>query len=184
MAKTKHIIFTAGVHPASAAKLRHIITDCVNQKYEELYFLVSSGGGDVFEGLSLATLIHALPMKTVMHNIGQVDSVATAIFSAGKERVSNQNASFMFHGVSMNLKEGGLLEQQLKEIYDGSKRLKADIAKAISTYIGLPLTDIEGLMKDGGNILSSDEAKKRGFISAITELSIPKDADVVSVGNV
>jgi len=108
--KTKYIVFTAGVYPAQSGQFKNAIIQALNDKYDEIYFFISSGGGDVFEGLAIASLIKALPMKTVMHNIGQVDSVATAIFSAGKERISNKNASFMFHGVSMHLKEGSLLE--------------------------------------------------------------------------
>ena len=181
--KTKYIVFTADIQIVQAGKLRELITQAVNQKYEELYFLISSGGGNVFEGLSLATYIKALPMKTIMHNVGQVDSVATAIFCAGKERVSSKNASFMFHGVSMNLNAGSFLEQQLKEIYDSSKRMKADIAKAISTYSGVSLSEIETLMIDGGVILTAEEAKRKGFITNIVEPNIPQNADISSVGN-
>ncbi len=184
MSKTKYIIFTANIQPVQSAKLKQIITDCVNQKYDELYFLISSGGGDVSEGLSLAAYIKALPMKTKMHNIGQIDSVATAIFSAGKERFSSKSASFMFHGVTMNLNAGGFLEQQLKELYDGSKRMKSSIANAISEYSNVALSEIEALMIDGGVTLSAEEAKIRRFISSITEPSIPSNADVVSISNV
>src|SRR3990167_11048720 len=109
MAKTKYIVFTADVQTIQSAKLRQAITDCINQKYEELYFLISSGGGNVFEGLSLASYINALPMKTTMHNIGQIDSVATAIFCAGQEKHSSSNASFMFHGVTLSLEKAGYI---------------------------------------------------------------------------
>ena len=181
--KTKYILFTADVQIAQTAKLREIITQAVNQKYDELYFLISSGGGNVSEGLGIAAYIKALPMKTVMHNIGQVDSVATAIFSAGKERISAKNASFMFHGVSMNLNTGSFLEQQLKEIYESSKRMKSDIAKAISTYSGVSLSEIEALMIDGGVILSAEQAKGKGLIINIVEPNIPQNTDISSVGN-
>lgn len=184
MAKTKHIVFTANIQPTQSAKLRQAITDCVNQKYEELYFLISSGGGDVSEGLSLAAYINALPMKTVMHNIGQVDSVATAIFASGKERIGSKNASFMFHGVSMNLEKSTLAESQLKELYNSLKKLKEDIAKGVSAYTGIELSKIQELMVEGGVTLTAEEAKTRGFISNITEPSIPANADIISISNV
>ncbi len=181
--KTKYIIFTAGVYPAQSGQLKNAIIQAINDKYDEIYFLISSEGGNVFEGLAIASLIKALPMKTTMHNVGQVDSVATAIFSSGKERVSNKNASFMFHGVSMNLEKSSLLEQQLKEIYDSSKRLKDDIAKAISSYIGLPVEKIQALMIDGGSILSAEKAKSEGFITDIVEANIPADANITVINN-
>jgi len=181
MPKTKYIIFTTNIQLAQCDKVKQIITDCINQKYDELYFLISSGGGNVFEGLSLAAYIHALPMKTTMHNVGQVDSVATAIFSAGKVRISSKNASFMFHGVTTNLNACSLLEQQLKELYDGSKRMKSDIAKAISTYSGLPLSEIDELMVDGGTILTAEQAQTKKIISSILEPAIPAGSDVITV---
>jgi len=183
MAKTKYIVFTANVQPITSAKLRQVITDCINQKYEELYFLISSGGGDVFEGLSLAAYINALPMKTVMHNIGQVDSVATAIFASGKERIGSKNASFMFHGVSMNLEKSSLAESQLKELYNSLKKLKEDIAKGVSAYAGIELSKIQELMIEGGVTLTAEEAKTKGFISNIAEPTIPANADIISISN-
>jgi len=181
--KTKYIVFTADIQTIQASKLREIITQAVNNKYDELYFLISSGGGNVFEGLSLAAYIKALPMKTIMHNIGQIDSVANVVFTAGREKLCSKNASFMFHGVSMNLEKSAYLEQQLKEFYDGSKRLKDDIAKGISKYAGLPLSDIQSLMIDGGVILSAEEAKTKGFITDIVEPNIPSNADISVISN-
>jgi len=183
MAKTKYIVFTADVQTLQSVRLKQAITDCVNQKYEELYFLVSSCGGNVFEGLSIAAYINALPMKTIMHNIGQIDSVATAIFAAGKERIGSKNASFMFHGITMTLPAANYLESQLKELHDGSVRSKEDIAKAISTYSGILLKDIESLMIDGGMILTAEQAKAKGFISSIAEPKIPAGADIINIGN-
>jgi len=184
MAKTKFIVFTADVQAAQSSKLKQIITDCINQKYEELYFLISSGGGNVFEGLSLAAYISALPMKTIMHNIGQIDSVATAIFASGKERVSNKNASFMFHGVAIPLQPANYLESQLKEFYEGAKRLKNDIAKAINAYSGISLQDIESWMIDGSVTLTAEQAKTKGFISSIAEPVIPANADIINISNI
>ena len=183
MTKTKYIVFTADVQAPQSAKLRQAITDCVNQKYEEIYFLISSGGGNVFEGLSLAAYINALPIETTMHNIGQIDSVATAIFASGKNRIGSPNSSFMFHAIATGLQAANYLESQLKEFYEGSIRSKENIAKAISTYSGILLKDIENLMIDGGVILTAEQAKTKGFISSISEPTIPNNADIISISN-
>lgn len=184
MVKTKYIIFTADVQTVQSSKLKQAITDCIIQKYEEIHFLISSGGGNVFEGLSVAAFIHSLPMKTVMHNIGQIDSVATAIFASGKERLGTKNSSFMFHGIAMMLPQANYLESQLKESYEGSIRSKQNIANAITTYSGIPLKDIESLMIDGGTILTAEQAKDKGFISSIMEPIIPPNSDIMCINNV
>ncbi|MGC9603189.1 MAG: ATP-dependent Clp protease proteolytic subunit [Minisyncoccia bacterium] len=183
MAKIKYIVFTADVQTAQSAKLRQVITTCINEKYEELYFLISSGGGNVFEGLNLAAYINALPMKTIMHNIGQVDSVATAIFASGKERIGSRDASFMFHGIATMLQSANYVESQLKEFYEGSVRSKENIAKAISTYSGMAFKEVESLMIDGGVILNAEQARDKKFISDIVEPNIPAGADIISIGN-
>ena len=89
----------------------------------------------------------------------------------------------MFHGVSMNLEKNAYLESQLKEIYDMSKRLKDDIAKYVSEYTGLLLSDVQSLMIDGGVILSAEQAKTKGFISSIAEPVIPPGADIINISN-
>jgi ATP-dependent protease ClpP protease subunit len=140
-------------------------------------------GGSIFEGLSLAAYIKALPMKTVMHNIGQVDSVATAVFASGKEKIGCKDASFMFHGIATTLQSANYVESQLKEVYEGSIRQKENLAKAISTYLSIKLEDIRELMIDGGKILNAEQAKDKGLISDIREPAIPNNADIASISN-
>src|SRR3989338_1655387 len=79
-----------------------------------------------------------------------VQPITSANFASGKERIGSKNASFMFHGVSMNLEKSSLAESQLKELYNSLKKLKEDIAKGVSAYADIELSKIQELMIEGG----------------------------------
>ena len=83
----------------------------------------------------------------------------------------------------MNLEKCSLIEPQLKELYDGCKKLKEDIAKHVSTYTGIKLAEVDSLMVNGGVTLGAEEAKTKGFISAIAEPIIPPSADIINISN-
>ena len=184
MAKQLYIFYTANVDPTTANKLRATIAAALEQGFDDIIFLVSSGGGNVYEGLATAAFIKALEVQTTMHNIGQIDSVANVIFAAGKTRYATKNSSFMYHGVATHFqKDENLIESQVKERYEGLMRHRQDIVKNYSAYTGLPLADVEKMMVDGGNILSSTEALEKRIISGIKEPIIPIGSKVVTIGN-
>ena len=181
--KTKYIVFTAGVSPQTIGKLREAIVQAVNGRYTELYILLSSSGGDVNEGLALAALLRSLPVKVVMHNIGQIDSVANVIFAAGHTRYAQANASFLFHGVLLNLNQTQMLESQLNEAYKNCVRLREDIAKYFSSYTGIDLAQVTALMVDGATILNAEQARAKGIVNEIGEPKIPAGTQIIGIGN-
>jgi hypothetical protein len=81
----QYIAFFADVQTVQAGKLRDALTKASNAG-EDIYLIISSGGGNVFEGLSLGAFMKTLPVKITTHNVGQVDSIANLIFSAGSKR--------------------------------------------------------------------------------------------------
>jgi len=180
----KYIVFTAGVNAQTMASLRVAVIDALRSGCTEVYILISSGGGDVFEGLSMASLLKSLPIKVTMHNIGQTDSVANVIFAAGDVRHASPNASFLFHGVVITLGQPQLLESQLHESYKTAIRLREDIAKNFSTYSGVALDEVNNLMIDGATILSAEQAQLKGIIHSICEPDIASGADITAIGNV
>ena len=180
----KYIIFTADVQKDQVAKLRNAITEAVNTGESEIYLAISSGGGNVFEGLSISALIKSLPIKVTTHNIGQIDSVANAIYAAGSERFASANSSFLFHGVSMNLQNPSASEHALQELYENIKRFRTAIATATATYVGIQLSEINDLMtKNGGSILSASEAVTKTIVHKVVEFNIPQGTQFVSIGN-
>ncbi len=184
MTKPLYIVYAASTNPIPANKLRQTIANALNEGFDELYILISSGGGNVYEGLATAAMIKALQIPVITHNIGQVDSVANVLFAAGKTRYANQNATFMFHGVSLNFEKASFIEPQLKEQYDGLRGLRDKIAQNYSTYTNIPIADVTALMIDGGQILSASDAVKKKMVAEIKEPVIPKGVKVISISDV
>lgn len=184
MKKIRYIIFTLGVDKTTIGKLQDVIVDSVNKKYDELYFLISSGGGSVIDGLNIAAIIKSLPLEITMHNIGQVDSVANVIFASAKNRFANENSSFLFHGISMNFEKARFTSTQLNEQYQIAERLENNIAQNFSAYTNIPEKEIKELMSRPNKIVNIDEAKKLGIIHEIKNIRIPKGAEVISMGDI
>jgi len=181
--KTLYIVFMADVQAAQIAKLREAVTNAVNSgEYETIYILLSSGGGSVFEGLSMAAMLRSLPLNVITHNIGQIDSVAGVLFASGKERYASPNSSFLFHGVSIPINQT-MIESQLFEQYQNLKRLRESIALNFSAYTGVKVEEVAALMIDGASILSPTEALSKSIVHEIKDVSIPPGANIISIGN-
>jgi ATP-dependent Clp protease protease subunit len=179
---TQYIVFTADVQTTQAAKLRDALTKASNAG-NDIYLIISSGGGNVFEGLSIGAFMKALPVKVTTHNIGQIDSIASVIFAAGATRYANTNCSFLFHGVSMHYERQDFIESQLEEQYRSVKRLRESIAAAFVAYTGLSIADTEALMISGATILSANEALTKAIIHEIRDAAIPAGSQVIAIGN-
>jgi ATP-dependent Clp protease, protease subunit len=179
---TQYIVFTAGVQTAQAAKLRNALTDASNAG-NDIYLFISSGGGNVSEGLNLAALMRALPVHITTHNFGQTDSIANVIFAAGAERYATQASSFLFHGVSMHYERADFIESQLLEQYQIVKRLRETIATVFATYTGLSVADSEALMVSGATILNAQDALVKVIIHEIRDAAIPPGSNVISIGD-
>ena len=68
---TQYIVFTADVQTVQAAKLRNAFTQAFNAG-NDIYLIISSGGGNVAEGLGLAAFMKTLPIDITTHNVGQI----------------------------------------------------------------------------------------------------------------
>ena len=115
--KTVYINFFDGIDPIKVNKFIQFTTEVIRQHDpSELYFFISSNGGDVDSGFVLYNFLISLQtkLKVTMHNTGTIDSIANVIFVAGQNRFAAPNASFLFHGVSMNM-QGAVSRTTLKE---------------------------------------------------------------------
>ena len=180
----QYIVFTADVQVQQAGRLRAAMAQAANAG-RDIYLIISSGGGNVAEGLGLGAFMRTLPVHITTHNLGQIDSIAGVIFAAGKKRYANPMASFMFHGVTMHYEKVDLIESQLKEQYNQIVRLRESIATAFANYTGLNIADVESLMVSGATILSAQDALSKSIVHEVRDAQIPPGTnDVVAIGNV
>jgi ATP-dependent Clp protease protease subunit len=179
--KLLYILFQAGVNPQSAGQLLAAITNAINSQFTEITILISSPGGNIFQGMNIATLIKASPVPITIHNVGQIDSIAGVIYAAGAKRLAQKNSSFLFHGVKIGFAANvEITEQQLAENLATLKRDRENIAKNISEYSGVGHEKIDTMMRDGV-IISAQEAKELGIVHEIIEAKIPNGVQVITI---
>jgi ATP-dependent protease ClpP protease subunit len=149
--KTIYINFFDSIDPTKANKFIQFTTDVIRQHDpKELYFLIASNGGDVDSGFVLYNFLISLQSKITitMHNTGTIDSIANVIFAAGQKRYAAPNASFLFHGVSMNM-HGSVSRTILKESLSRLEGMENRIAHTVSKHSKLTETELTVLFQQG-----------------------------------
>jgi ATP-dependent Clp protease protease subunit len=143
--------------------------------------LFSSGGGDVNSGITLYNYLRALPCTVVTHNIGNIDSIATAVFLAGEKRYATPNSAFVFHGVTWGFPQGAnLTYSQMQEIlsrFDAAEQLFAGIIGERTSFEASAVRELfrQGQSKDPAF------AKSKGVVHEVREVSIEPGAPMLTV---
>jgi ATP-dependent protease ClpP protease subunit len=144
-------------------------------------YLISSSGGSVDSGVTLYNYLRALPLTVVMHNVGTVDSIANAVFLAGKERYATLASAFLLHGVMWNFHEKSTLSYpQLQEImsrFDAAEQL---VAQIIGEHTKLTTEEVRALFRQGES-KSPQYAKEKGMIHDICEAKIEPGNPIVAI---
>jgi ATP-dependent protease ClpP protease subunit len=151
------------------------------EKADCLYFLFASPGGSVDAGVAIYNFLRSLPVKLVMHNNGAIDSVANVIFHAADERKATPHATFLFHGVGMELPEKAKLNRsQIQELLSQIKALEDKIAKIISERSQLTIPEIQALFLNG-ETKDTEFATVKGIVQSVSQPLIPADAKLYSL---
>ena len=179
---TFYVSFIDGI---DNAKVQQIMTICSNilDQYNPLniYFMISSGGGDVDAGIALYNFLKALPVQIVMHNIGTIDSIANVVFLAGDERYASSHTSFLFHGVTWGFGAGASLNlNQIREVESRLKISQNKIAGIICRNTSITNSQITRLFKQG-KTEGVSFALDKGIISEERDAQIPIGAPSASI---
>jgi ATP-dependent Clp protease protease subunit len=177
MGKVIYINYFDVIDPVKVNKFIHFCTEVIQQHNpSELYFLISSGGGDVDSGFVLYNFLTSLTGKVqvTMHNTGNIDSIATVIFMAGQKRFASPNAAFLFHGITMNC-NGGFTRTMLQEMLSRCTVMENRISDTISFHTKLSKSELEQLFQQG-EAKDLNFAMEKGIISEVKLPSIPYGA--------
>jgi len=175
-----YINFSAEINIHTSEGLMNLLSKWINEGEEEFYFLFSSSGGVVRDGITLYNYMESLPAKIIMHNIGMVDSIANVVFMAGDERFAVPNSSFLFHGVGFSITQPTRLEmKELKERIKSIDRDQTLISQIIANKSNLSVDEIKNFFMEL-QTKTPEEAKKIDLIQDIKEVKIPKGANIIS----
>jgi ATP-dependent Clp protease, protease subunit len=130
------IRFQGGVTIKSASALMRILDDCYRAS-AKVNLMITSLGGDIFQGQTIFSHLQQLPLKIATYNISTVQSVAVPLFCAGSERYCLPEATFMIHAVNLQMNQPfALTIQQLRENADRCESSTKAIATMIASTTG------------------------------------------------
>lgn len=130
---------------------------------EDLEIEINSGGGDVYSGSEIYTMLKNYTGKTVVKIVGIAASAASVIAMAGKTTLMSPTAQIMVHNV------WSYVQGDYKQLEHEARTLKGhniSIANAYMLKTGKTQKELLKLM-DETTYLNAQEALKQGFVDEI-----------------
>ncbi|GAB6037157.1 hypothetical protein JCM15519_17160 [Fundidesulfovibrio butyratiphilus] len=178
--KTVYISFSAEINAQTCEQLLAATFKVIENGCDHIYYLFSTPGGIVSNGIHVYNTLKGLQTNITMHNVGNVDSIGNAIFLAGKNRIACQHSTFMFHGVGLDVENVRLEEQVLREKLEAIEAEHAKIGGIIADETSLESEEIKGLFRQAST-KDADFALRGGIVQAIQDVYIPQGAPVIQL---
>ena len=97
--------------------------------FNEIYFCLSSEGGNVNAGLEIYSYFKNLKnISVIMHGYSYIGSIANIIFLSGNKRYATSNCTFLLHGISQPL-NGQFSTNKLDEILSNMRQYEDRLQK-------------------------------------------------------
>ena len=176
-----YVKFFAPIVPETAGALMQIVDRKLREGAKELGLLLSSPGGDVFQGMSLYNYLKGVPLRVTTHNFGSADSIGAVLFCAGEKRYSVPHARFLLHGVTCNFTQPASLEEkQLEERLKGLQIDTGNIARIIAAAVGKKMEEVVDDMLNR-RTLYPEQAVEYGLVHEIKTELFEAGAEVISI---
>lgn len=174
----KYLSFSADIDRQTVQMLIQVMSKYQNDGVQEVYFMLSTTGGETQAGIHLYNFLRGLPIRLTFHNVGYVNSVGNVIFLAGDSRYANANATFMFHGVGFTLSQGQRFqEQQLRERLDSVLRDQGRLGQIIHERTELDEQAVAELFTKA-ETKDATWAAEHGLINETRDLQIPLGSSI------
>ena len=181
MAKAAVLSFVEPLTFDSARRLLTAVNAALNDGYTDLTLLISSPGGQLIPGFAVYNQLLGIPIDFTVHNTGSVNSIANAIFLAGKVRYASPSATFLFHGTQWGVAQAAELPRtQLAEILhslDADEKRLRDILVEKTKLTAHEATDL----LDSGVTKDATFALEKGFIDKIIEFTLPAGVSIYQI---
>ena len=97
--------FNADINQKSYNQLARLIDNAINNEFEKISILATSGGGVTKIGVSTYNLLKTCPIETRIFNLGHIESAGVAAFAGADHRFALPTARFLIHRASWHLQE-------------------------------------------------------------------------------
>jgi len=181
MSDTFFVKFFAPINADSVAGLMQIVDSKMKAGAKKLGLLISSGGGDVFHGLSAYNYLRGIPLEVTTHNFGSADSMGIVLFCAGTERYSVPHARFLLHGPTFNLR--GPLSMEEKQLEEKLKSLQIDLGNISRIIADTAGQERDHVLEDMLNrtTLYPEQAVDYGLVHDIRSELMPEGAELYAI---
>jgi len=179
--RTVYIKFFLDIDRDTITKLTRVVQEKLEEDVERFVILISSGGGNVFAGLSGYSFLKGIPAEVFTHNFGSADSIATVLFCAGTRRFCVPHARFLLHGIGFTVPSPTRFNEKiLDERIKGLQVDRENISRVIADNAGRPLIEVE---KDilQGTVLNSEQAREYGLVHEIKTELFERGAEVIEI---
>lgn len=159
--------------PIDAAVVKEVMGAVSDPRMAEvtgIRILISSYGGDVAAGLALCNILKAVAVPITTHAVGNVASMALAIYLQGKKRLACPHSVFLMHGISWNLNtQVDLRRAALNEALSYIDRYEEHLVDIIASATKLKPNDVKAAFL-AGDAWSPDTALTHGVVHEIVDL--------------
>ena len=176
-----YVSFSAEINANTTESLISVMANCSNLQVKKVYLLLSTGGGQVMEGINLYNVLKGMPFELTTHNVGNVDSIGNVVFLAGNKRYATPNATFMFHGVGFDVKSNQRLEEKnLRELMDGVESNHKRFGNIITQHTNLSAEESASLFREA-KTEDATWAINKGVIHEIRDVQLTTGCPVVAL---
>ncbi len=136
---------------------------------EEIHVRINSGGGDVFDGLTIYNRLKQHKAKVTVYIDGLAASIASIIALAGDSVIMGEGAMFMIH------KPWTIAYGNSNDFDETSRRLLEVEDQLVNIYLrrsSLTREEVKSMLK-AETWMDAQEAKKHGFVDELQEDEFP-----------
>lgn len=174
----RYVSFSAEIVTFTTETLIALMAKLANEGAQHVYLMLSTPGGSVRDGITLYNSLRAMPFHLTTHNVGNVDSIGTAVFLAGASRFASPHTTFMFHGVGLAVANDQRLEEKfLRERLDGIEADHRRIGAIIVERTQVPEASVSDLFIQA-QTKDAEAAASLGIVHAVKEVTIPAGVSI------
>ncbi|WP_222428103.1 ClpP family protease [Sporomusa sp. KB1] len=146
-----------------------------------IHLMISTPGGSVANGISLANYLRGIPIEVNTYNFGAVDSMGVAVFCAGTRRFCTPQSRFLIHPICLSLLDNQSIDEQF--LARKTREIEVDtrnVAGIISERTSMSINEIINAMRYE-TIFDAQEALKYGLVDEIRPVFIPQNARLYTI---
>lgn len=174
-----HVInFSGPINQVTSERIRDISLQAVAQGASEIRLHISSEGGNTLHGFTLYNFLRSLPVPLVIHNMGNIESIAVVVFLAGTTRIASPHSRFLIHPLHWGFNAGTVDHARLREYVsslDNDLERYAQIFDERTQGAREPL-DIRVHLSGQEKILTSASSATSGVATDVSDAAIPPGA--------